>query len=222
MTSQGFAVRPMTGPDALLVAGWRYPGEFAFYDADADADDLAELLNPEEWGRRYFAVDDDGPDLVGLFVFKMSDHLAEIGLGLRPDLTGKGLGLQFLRAGMRYASEHLGAQSFTLSVAAFNRRAISVYQRAGFEEVEQFDHATNGGIHPFVRMSRGPLMTSPSEGDQPRLSFGAVAMAYEIARPTYPDVVVDWMLPGGARQVIDLGAGTGKLTRALMAQASTS
>jgi len=33
----------MTESDAHAVASWRYPGVFAFYDAVADADDLAEL-----------------------------------------------------------------------------------------------------------------------------------------------------------------------------------
>jgi len=47
-----FAVAPMTEADARAVAGWRYPGPYAFYDADQDPDDLAELLDPSEWGRR--------------------------------------------------------------------------------------------------------------------------------------------------------------------------
>ncbi len=46
-------------------------------------------------------------------------------------------------------------------------------------------------------------------------SFGAAAEAYERARPDYPDAAVDWLLPAAARTVLDLGAGTGKLTRAL-------
>jgi SAM-dependent methyltransferase len=49
-------------------------------------------------------------------------------------------------------------------------------------------------------------------------SFGAAADAYERARPTYPEAAVDWLLPEGARTVLDLGAGTGKLTRSLAAR----
>jgi SAM-dependent methyltransferase len=47
-------------------------------------------------------------------------------------------------------------------------------------------------------------------------SFGAAAEEYERARPTYPDAAVDWLIPAGARTVLDLGAGTGKFTRALV------
>jgi SAM-dependent methyltransferase len=49
-------------------------------------------------------------------------------------------------------------------------------------------------------------------------SFGAAADLYERARPDYPDTAVDWLLPAGARTVLDLGAGTGKLTRSLAAR----
>ncbi len=46
-------------------------------------------------------------------------------------------------------------------------------------------------------------------------SFGAVADAYERGRPPYPAEAVNWLIPAGAAHVLDLGAGTGKLTRQL-------
>jgi len=148
----------MTSADARTVAAWRYPGDYSFYDADADADDLAELLNPEEWGRRYFAVDElPRKELAGLLVVKLSGRVAEIGLGLRPDLTGLGLGESFVDVGLRFAAMALGAESYALAVAAFNQRAITVYERAGFRKVECFEHFTNGGLHTFIRMARGPI-----------------------------------------------------------------
>ncbi|OUE24912.1 class I SAM-dependent methyltransferase [Clavibacter michiganensis] len=49
-------------------------------------------------------------------------------------------------------------------------------------------------------------------------SFGSVADQYDRVRPGYPDLAVEWMLPAGARRVVDLGAGTGKLTRLLGAR----
>lgn len=47
-------------------------------------------------------------------------------------------------------------------------------------------------------------------------SFGAVAGAYARSRPGYPTVAVDWLVPADARTVLDLGAGTGKLTASLI------
>jgi SAM-dependent methyltransferase len=48
-----------------------------------------------------------------------------------------------------------------------------------------------------------------------RLSFGAHADAYERARPEWPQEAARWLVPAEARFVVELGAGTGKLTRAL-------
>lgn len=56
-----------------------------------------------------------------------------------------------------------------------------------------------------------------SRSPDPRpLSFGAEAAAYERGRPSYPPEAIDWLLPDGAREVLDLGAGTGKLTTRLV------
>lgn len=48
-------------------------------------------------------------------------------------------------------------------------------------------------------------------------SFGDVADAYERARPGYPEDAVRWLVGAEPRDVVDLGAGTGKLTRSLVA-----
>jgi SAM-dependent methyltransferase len=48
-----------------------------------------------------------------------------------------------------------------------------------------------------------------------RLTFGAHADAYERARPAWPEEAARWLVPEGAELVVELGAGTGKLTRAV-------
>jgi ubiquinone/menaquinone biosynthesis C-methylase UbiE len=46
-------------------------------------------------------------------------------------------------------------------------------------------------------------------------SFGGVAEAYERGRPTYPVDAVRWLLGDHPQTVLELGAGTGKLTRVI-------
>ena len=52
------------------------------------------------------------------------------------------------------------------------------------------------------------------------LSFGSQAAAYERGRPSYPPEAIDWLLAPtdnwDAHDVLDLGAGTGKLTTRLV------
>ena len=55
-----------------------------------------------------------------------------------------------------------------------------------------------------------------TSGQQRSLSFGSEAAAYERGRPSYPPEAIDWLLPAGACDVLDLGAGTGKLTTRLV------
>lgn len=47
-------------------------------------------------------------------------------------------------------------------------------------------------------------------------SFGRAASVYRVARPGYPVEAIAWLI-GDAVRVLDLGAGTGKLTEALVA-----
>lgn len=50
-----------------------------------------------------------------------------------------------------------------------------------------------------------------------RLTFGAHASEYERARPAWPEAAARWLVPEHVRFVVELGAGTGKLTRAIAA-----
>ena len=51
--------------------------------------------------------------------------------------------------------------------------------------------------------------------DRRELSFDLVADEYERTRPTYPPALLDALPLGADASVLDLGAGTGKLTRVL-------
>ena len=50
---------------------------------------------------------------------------------------------------------------------------------------------------------------------EPARSFDRAAEEYEAARPSYPDELLDLLPVGRGATVLDLGAGTGKLTRVL-------
>jgi SAM-dependent methyltransferase len=48
-------------------------------------------------------------------------------------------------------------------------------------------------------------------------SFASVAEAYDRARPSYPEESLGWLVPTEKSRVLELGAGTGKLTELLVA-----
>ena len=72
-------------------------------------------------------------------------------------------------------------------------------------------HQTRDGLEPT------PHGFDPARPDSDlAASFGLAADVYERGRPSYPLEAVDWLLPAGVCHVVDLGAGTGKLTRLLL------
>ena len=149
-----YLLRQMDAADAREISAWRYEPPYDFYNGDADPDDLAELLDPERRSGVYFSVLDDKESLVGFFQFENEGGTVDVGLGLRPDLTGRGFGERFVRSGLAFARERFSPGRFTLSVTTSNVRAIRTYERAGFRRGEVYVHETNGGEHEFLRMER--------------------------------------------------------------------
>lgn len=62
-----------------------------------------------------------------------------------------------------------------------------------------------------------PAATDTTAGPDPALCFGSVVEAYERGRPGYPVDAVRWLTGDEPLSVLELGAGTGKLTRELVA-----
>ncbi|MFC1525590.1 GNAT family N-acetyltransferase [Candidatus Latescibacterota bacterium] len=149
-----YRFEPMTAAAAEKIKSWRYEPPFDFYDLDANPDDLAEFMDERNWPDTFYAVHDEWGSLAGFFVFERKGAAADIGLGLRPDLTGDGAGRRFVEAGLAFGTESLGITSYRLEVARFNTRAISVYRRVGFTETTRFVQETNGGRYDFIRMER--------------------------------------------------------------------
>jgi RimJ/RimL family protein N-acetyltransferase len=141
-----YVFRPITAPDAEEISRWRYPEPYSSYNGDPAS--VPGLLDSRY---NYHAVTGPEGDLVGYFCFGADatvpagrrlglygEDALDIGLGMRPDLTGRGLGLGFMQAGLRFARQTFSPPAFRLTVAAFNRRAVKVYEEAGFEVVQAF------------------------------------------------------------------------------------
>jgi len=119
----------MTVADRTEIWAWHYEPPYDFYDSDV-SDDEGFAHHPE----RHFAARGDDGSLVGFFYFESKGEVLEYGLGLRPDLTGRRLGLDFFRTGLEFGRGRFRPALVRLYVAAFNERAVTVYERAGFRE----------------------------------------------------------------------------------------
>lgn len=152
----------MRWEDARRVSRWRYEGVYAFYNQEALPMLLVALFRVllRATGFEAFIVYDDarigtGEDnRIGVFTFIRRGESVEIGLAMRPDLTGRGLGLAFVASGMDFARARYAPTRFTLDVATFNERARKVYERAGFRPAGTFTRNTREGPREFLAMSR--------------------------------------------------------------------
>jgi RimJ/RimL family protein N-acetyltransferase len=142
-TGPELTTAPASEETLRVLASWRYPPPYDFYDGDADP-----VLNPE----RFFGARDERGDLVGFYYFEPKPPDLEFGLGLRPDLTGQGLGLQFFLAGLALGRELYRPERVVLHVASFNERARRVYERAGF-------HVVSSHVRSFQRFGEVPFLT---------------------------------------------------------------
>jgi ribosomal-protein-alanine N-acetyltransferase len=142
--------------DAHAIRRWHYDDAYAFYDPDMGTLlPLVVLRLPlRAFGVEAFVVTDVTDERIGLFDFIVRGRAVEIGLAMRPDLTGKGLGLAFVEAGMAFARARYSPRRFTLDVALFNERARRVYERAGFKPVDTFTRHTRNGPVDFLAMYR--------------------------------------------------------------------
>ena len=161
-----YTFAPMTETDLGMIQTWHYEEPYAVYDVEADPeDDPQEMLDPRS---PYYAVRDEQNELVGFFGFGTcaqpwsheqpqlysDEGILDIGLGMRPDLTGHGYGLAFVEAGLAFAREQFAPRAFRLYVLTFNERAIRVYEQASFARVRTFVQKNVHGEMEFLEMSR--------------------------------------------------------------------
>ncbi len=138
-----------------IAYNWKYRAKYSFYDMTEDKEDLEEFLNPDKWEDTY-AVLNDNDDLVGFYSYYFKDEIIWLGFGLKPELTGKGLGEKFVQKGIDYGIKtyKYDKDYIMLAVAEFNKRAINLYKKLGFNTVEKYEQNTNGGVYNFLKMEK--------------------------------------------------------------------
>jgi ribosomal-protein-alanine N-acetyltransferase len=126
---------------AAQVVTWRYPPPYDTYDmVDADPDVLADpasgfhaLVEGDELiGFRSFGDDGQVPGGPYASAAPAGHTVLDTGGGLRPDLTGQGLGRKAIATGLSFAMHAYAPDVFRATVAAFNARAHRVVESLGF------------------------------------------------------------------------------------------
>lgn len=161
-------VRPVSGAQARRFVCWRYAPPYDMYnivadpgDEEAVAEAAAYFLRPDV--HCHTIVDERG-ELLAFFTFgadarvpggDYSVEALDIGLGVRPDLTGRGLGSHFVQAVLDFAQQTFAPPLLRVTIAEFNLRAQRVWALQNFAVTQHFV-AHTPSQRPFLILTRKP------------------------------------------------------------------
>jgi [ribosomal protein S18]-alanine N-acetyltransferase len=150
---------PMTLTHAADILTWRYPPPYDCYDVTGVAPEfLADPVNG------FFAVVDASGELAGFRSFgadgrvpggTYDESALDTGGGLRPSLTGRGLGRTAIATGLAFGRERFAPKAFRVTVASFNARALKVVESLGFVRESEFRASTDAKSY-WILVRREP------------------------------------------------------------------
>jgi ribosomal-protein-alanine N-acetyltransferase len=150
--------RPLTRTEAEAISTWTYEPPYDVYNATGEAATVTFLArDPNGWG--YYPVLDAAGSLVGFGCFgpearvpgqKAEAGTADVGMGLRPDTVGQGVGTDLLPQLLRFAREHFDCHRARTAVAASNERSLRMCRSAGLTVVREF---TGPADRPFLELT---------------------------------------------------------------------
>ncbi|HYF66404.1 MAG TPA: GNAT family protein, partial [Herpetosiphonaceae bacterium] len=101
---------------------------------------------------RYYSIHSESGDLIAFCCFgedaqvrggDYSEPAIDVGVGMRPDLTGRGGGGALIREVLDWGLRSFGPGAFRCTVAAFNKRAQKACRQAGFRKRATFRRPTD-------------------------------------------------------------------------------
>ena len=148
-------IKPMSESEAYEYVGWRYEAPYDIFNI---------LLNPEEMRQHIaFCVDpvnemhsihNASGEMIGFCVFGADAQIngadycendLDIGMGVRPDYTGQGLGVTFAEAVINFGKITHNTEYLRVTILDYNKRAQRVWERLGFEKTQEFVSLHDGG-----------------------------------------------------------------------------
>lgn len=133
-----YRLEPLTAEQGEAMAQWRYPGPWAVYD----------VTGPIDPAGGFWAVLDEEGQVAGYACFGLEARVPglderpgvlDVGVGMRPELTGQGRGAAFAAAVLEHGRSVSGAGRLRAVVQEWNERSRRLLGRLGFEETGTHD-----------------------------------------------------------------------------------
>lgn len=131
-----FYFRRRTKADIQEFLSWHFEGVYAFYNNDSQQEKIDWYINSVE-NENAFSVFNEKEELIGNCEYSLDDGAYVMGLQMKPELTGMGMGKVFSNAVIEFGRAKYQFCELYLAVAAFNERAATVYRSLGFTVIEE-------------------------------------------------------------------------------------
>jgi len=155
MMDNNYSIKDIDRATAIEILKWRYDDEYRMYNENFNEADIGEMLDSGCLG-----VTGDDDETVGFFCYGQraraidvenigvyeDESFTDFGLGMKPELCGKGSGERFMKFGLKTGHDRFGIDKYRLSVDESNKRAVRLYEKCGFIKKETFKGVYNG-IH---------------------------------------------------------------------------
>lgn len=139
-------LRPFTIDDIWIFTKWRYepPYEIYHFPHPPKPEEIEEWLDPQIAGHGMW---NNAGEMVAFCTFGLDGQVSggdysaaalDIGMGVRPDHTGRGLGRSVAQSVIDFAQRTFDPPMLRVTIATFNQRAMRVWLGHGFEPKETF------------------------------------------------------------------------------------
>ncbi len=141
---------------------WTYPEPYERYSLDSSAIPYFLTLLEDPQGSLTMITDPSGQLIAYVTTGPdarvpgddYAEELLDIGLGIRPELTGRGLGTEIVAKVLGRLEKAFPGLGFRVTIAVFNLRAQKVWMRNGFVESKRFISEKSGDAFLILTRER--------------------------------------------------------------------
>ncbi len=139
------SIQTLTEAQIHEYMGWQYDMPYDLYNVTGDENENLAFFNNPKNG--YFALVNGTGEFLGVCNFgadgrvpggEYDDDAIDVGIGMRPDLTGQGKGHLYAAAVFAFAHEQYPDSKLRVTIAEFNHRSQRVCEKHGFQVTQRF------------------------------------------------------------------------------------
>lgn len=144
--------RPADKKSARKFVHWKYPPPYEVYNNPDEKIGDAVHYNIDPINNVH-AMFDQADELIGYCSYgrdaqvpggEYSEEALDIGLMIKSELTGQGKGADFAREVIHNGIRSYSPGKMRVTIAAFNKRAIRVWEKNGFRQTQTFKRINDG------------------------------------------------------------------------------